>query len=493
MHADVESRHRSATLTVRADCDGDVASRPRSVGRRRPTLRRRRARPGPVVAARPRRAAPLRPARSSCWPTTPSRRRCATSASGFRTVRARHRRPTRTARRSPSRQRAAGARQRRQLDPRRLLPAPGRPRPLCDRGIARRHRGRRQPAAGLGRRHLRERRLLRRLRRDRPDWSGRTSCSPAPPTPRRSRCAARSSPRHARRSPGSAPHPSLVLWNGNNENLWGYEDWGWQPRARRPHLGRAATTSTCCPRSWPSSTRRGPYSPGSPWSLDERPAPQRPRPRHHAHLGRLEPRDYTAYRDYCPAVRRRVRLPGAARLVDPAARRPRRPADARLAGDAAHQKAEDGNLKLTGASRRTSQVPADMDDWHWAMSAATRPARSRSASSTSARWHRAAAGHDRLAAQRLLAGHLLGRVDGDGRPQAALVRAAARLRRPAADRPAPRSDRLAVVLGQRHRRAVADPSPVAAQELRRVGAGRQRRDRRRTAARHARPSRSPPH
>lgn len=25
-----------------------------------------------------------------------------------------------------------------------------------------------------------------------------------------------------------AHHPSLVLWNGNNENLWGYHDWGWK-------------------------------------------------------------------------------------------------------------------------------------------------------------------------------------------------------------------------------------------------------------------------
>jgi beta-mannosidase len=24
------------------------------------------------------------------------------------------------------------------------------------------------------------------------------------------------------------PHPSLVLWNGNNENIWGWFDWGWQ-------------------------------------------------------------------------------------------------------------------------------------------------------------------------------------------------------------------------------------------------------------------------
>jgi beta-mannosidase len=25
-------------------------------------------------------------------------------------------------------------------------------------------------------------------------------------------------------------HPSLVIWNGNNENIWGYVEWGWRPR-----------------------------------------------------------------------------------------------------------------------------------------------------------------------------------------------------------------------------------------------------------------------
>src|SRR5262249_9010273 len=25
-------------------------------------------------------------------------------------------------------------------------------------------------------------------------------------------------------------NPSLVLWNGNNENIWGYFDWGWKPK-----------------------------------------------------------------------------------------------------------------------------------------------------------------------------------------------------------------------------------------------------------------------
>src|SRR5690606_41475960 len=27
-----------------------------------------------------------------------------------------------------------------------------------------------------------------------------------------------------------ASHPSLVLWHGNNENIWGWHDWEWQPR-----------------------------------------------------------------------------------------------------------------------------------------------------------------------------------------------------------------------------------------------------------------------
>ena len=34
------------------------------------------------------------------------------------------------------------------------------------------------------------------------------------------------------------PHPSLVLWNGGNENLWGFEDWGWKQEVGRRTWGR---------------------------------------------------------------------------------------------------------------------------------------------------------------------------------------------------------------------------------------------------------------
>ena len=163
-------RRRRAPSTV----DGD--------GRATPTgtlTARRRARPSgvvslvvddvrAVVAARARRPAAVRPRRAAR-----GRRR--------RAARRRGRRGSASARCASMtepdddgtelhlrRQRPAGLRQGRQLDPRRRLPAPGRPGALRRPAGAGRG-GRRQPAAGLGRRHLRGRRLLRRVRRARAD------------------------------------------------------------------------------------------------------------------------------------------------------------------------------------------------------------------------------------------------------------------------------------------------------------------------------------
>ena len=42
-------------------------------------------------------------------------------------------------------------------------------------------------------------------------------------------------------------HPSLVLWNGGNENLWGYVDWGWQEQLEGRTWGWA-TTPRCSRR-----------------------------------------------------------------------------------------------------------------------------------------------------------------------------------------------------------------------------------------------------
>ena len=97
----------------------------------------------------------------------------------------------------------------------------------------------------------------------------------------------------------------------------------------------------------------------------------------------------TTYRDVRPAVRRRVRLAGAAGLVDPDPRHQRRPADARVAGD---DRAPEG--RSTGTSSSPSgllphyRVPDDMETWHWAMQLNQANAVSLRARAGSARWRR---------------------------------------------------------------------------------------------------------
>ena len=113
------------------------------------------------------------------------------------------------------------------------------------------------------------------------------------PTPRRSRCAARSRPRPARPSRGSCPHPSLVLWNGNNENLWGHEDWGWKAALGGRTWGRGYYLDAAPAHRRRARPRPGPTRPGSPWSGDpRRSTPTTPRTAH-AHLGRVEPASTT--------------------------------------------------------------------------------------------------------------------------------------------------------------------------------------------------------
>ena len=142
---------------------------------------------------------------------------------------------------------------------------------------------------------------------------------------------------------------------------------------------------------------------------------------------------------HVPRFVRGVRLPGAAGLVDPDPRRARRrrsrPGLTRRC--CCTRRPRTATPSSTAASSRTSRVPDDFDDWHWADASCNQAravaVRRRALPLAGApRLHR----HDRLAAQRLLAGDLLGRGRRRRAAQAAVVRAAARLRRPAAHRAA---------------------------------------------------------
>ena len=96
-----------------------------------------------------------------------------------------------------------------------------------------------------------------------------------------------------------APHPSLVVWNGCNENLWGYVDWGWREALAGRPWGNGYYTRLL-PRLLAELDPTRPYSPGTPFSFVEYAHPNDPR-NGTAHLWDVwNERDYTAYRDYRP-------------------------------------------------------------------------------------------------------------------------------------------------------------------------------------------------
>ena len=101
------------------------------------------------------------------------------------------------------------------------------------------------------------------------------------------------------------PHPCLVIWNGNNENIWGYVQWGWRPAAGGPQLGQRLLPRAAARACSPNSIPPGPYSPGSPFSFTDYLHPNDEN-NGTMHIWDVwNERDYTGYRDVLPAIRRR--------------------------------------------------------------------------------------------------------------------------------------------------------------------------------------------
>jgi beta-mannosidase len=69
-----------------------------------------------------------------------------------------------------------------------------------------------------------------------------------------------------------AHHASLAIWNGNNENLWGHVDWGWDDVLRGRSWG-AGFYHDLLPRICRELDPTRPYWPGSPYSGSDSVAP----------------------------------------------------------------------------------------------------------------------------------------------------------------------------------------------------------------------------
>ncbi|WP_086827596.1 glycoside hydrolase family 2 protein [Streptomyces sp. NRRL B-24572] len=160
-------------------------------------------------------------------------------------------------------------------------------------------------------------------------------------------------------------HPSLVLWNGNNENLWGFRDWDWEGPLAGDSWGEGYYLGVL-PRVVAELDPTRPYTAGSPWSGSWDHHPNDPRHGTHHSWEVWNRQDYAEYRASVPRFVAEFgwQAPPALATLHRAL-----PGE-RLAPDSPgmlhHQKAEDGNGKLDRGIARHFPLPeGDFGRWHY--------------------------------------------------------------------------------------------------------------------------------
>ncbi len=162
-----------------------------------------------------------------------------------------------------------------------------------------------------------------------------------------------------------SPHPSLTLWNGGNENIWGWADWGWRARLAGATWGEGYYTEL-----FPDLVSRlvpgTPYVEGSPFSFDRYLHPNEDTSGCMHIWDVWNTADYVTYRTYQPRFVSEFGFQGPpawSTLESVVRDEPRSPYGPQTLS---HQKAVDGNLKLERGLGQHLRQPADYVDWHWA-------------------------------------------------------------------------------------------------------------------------------
>lgn len=166
-----------------------------------------------------------------------------------------------------------------------------------------------------------------------------------------------------------AHHPSLVLWNGNNENLWGYHDWGW----KKERLVEGRTWGPgyyfdVLPKVVSEVDPSRPYWAASPWSGDcDVDTGLHPNLETHGNKHVWEvwhgPGDYVNYRRFTPRFCSEFGFQGPptfatlSRVMPPGEWR----RDARQM--AIRQKSPGGNERNDRIAAMYFDLPADFDDY----------------------------------------------------------------------------------------------------------------------------------
>ena len=160
-------------------------------------------------------------------------------------------------------------------------------------------------------------------------------------------------------------HPSLVLWVGNNENIWGWHDWGWQEELAGRTWGEGYYLRVL-PQIVGELDPTRPYWPGSPYSGDATLHPNDPahgtmhiwdvwNTHDYRHYGTYRPRFVAEFGFQAPPTYATLR-----RSVSDQPLAPTSP------GVMHHQKADDGNGKLARGLVGHFPAPEGFDNWHWA-------------------------------------------------------------------------------------------------------------------------------
>lgn len=166
-----------------------------------------------------------------------------------------------------------------------------------------------------------------------------------------------------------AEHPSLAIWNGNNENIWGYVDWGWRQQLGDRTWGDGYY-QTLLPKLVAELDPRTPYSAGSPYSFLPY---SHPNDGQHGsmHIWDVWNRvDYTTYRSHRPRFVAEFGFQGPpawSTLTGVVHDQPLDPYGPQML---VHQKAADGNLKLERGlgdhlPHWRTEPEVAIDDWHW--------------------------------------------------------------------------------------------------------------------------------
>ncbi|MGM7671604.1 glycoside hydrolase family 2 protein [Microbacterium sp. A93] len=160
-------------------------------------------------------------------------------------------------------------------------------------------------------------------------------------------------------------HPSLAIWNGNNENIVGYSDWGWRATLNGKTWGEAYYRRLF-PRLLAELDPTRFYSAGSPYSFSSYVSPNLDT-HGTTHIWDVwNEKDYTAYADWKPRFVAEFGFQGPpawTTLTNVVHDSPLGPYGEQML---VHQKAGDGNLKLERGYGPHLPAPATIDDWHWA-------------------------------------------------------------------------------------------------------------------------------